>query len=111
MACDRVLTGLAGTRWAARQAAAASQPHSAPRRRRRRSCLAALQSLHGTVLPGKLVLQVDEVVNIGAAIRERYSGNDGISRCLMLLLSDGGCCAVWVQPQAVVGATEGCSGR
>lgn len=46
------------------------------------------------MLPGKLVLQVDEVVNIGVAVRERYSGNDGSSRCLKLLLTDGvcGCC-------------------
>ncbi|EFN57844.1 hypothetical protein CHLNCDRAFT_51164 [Chlorella variabilis] len=48
-----------------------------------------VQALHDTVLPGKLVLQVDEVVNIGVAVRERYSGNDGSSRCLKLLLTDG----------------------
>lgn len=49
------------------------------------------QALHDTVLPGKLLLQVDEVVNIAAAVRERYSGNDGGHRCLKLLLTDGGC--------------------
>ncbi|KAI7842146.1 hypothetical protein COHA_004170 [Chlorella ohadii] len=48
-----------------------------------------VQGLHDTTLPGKLLLQVDEVFNIGAAVRERYSGNDGGQRCLKLLLTDG----------------------
>lgn len=57
-------------------------------------CSTAVQEgLHDTTLPGKLLLQVDEVVNIGAAVRERYSGNDGGQRCLKLLLTDGGCWA------------------
>lgn len=54
----------------------------------------SLQGLHDTVLPGKLLLQVDEVANIGVAIRERYTGKDNGSRCLKLLLTDGGCCAL-----------------
>ena len=35
------------------------------------------QGLHDVTLPGKLLLQVDEVANIGAAVRERYNGIDG----------------------------------
>ncbi|PRW59034.1 recQ-mediated genome instability 1 [Chlorella sorokiniana] len=48
-----------------------------------------VQGLHDTTLPGKLLLQVDEVLNIAAAVRERYSGHDGGHRCLKLLLTDG----------------------
>ena len=50
------------------------------------------QAMHNTTLHGKLVLQLDEVTNIGAAVRERYSGRDGDRRTLKLLLTDGGCC-------------------
>lgn len=45
------------------------------------------------MLHGKFLLQADEGLNIGAVVRERYSGNDGNGRCLKLLLTDGGC---WV---------------
>ena len=67
------------------------------------------QGLHDVTLPGKLLLQVDEVANIGAAVRERYNGIDGASRCLKLLLTDGGCCALGAacRPPNATGATHG----
>ena len=67
------------------------------------------QGLHDATLPGKLLLQVDEVSNIGAAVRERYNGNDGASRCLKLLLTDGGCCVLGAagRPPNATGAQRG----
>lgn len=44
---------------------------------------------------------MDEVVNIGVAVRERYCGQDGTARCLKLLLTDGGCWAADVPPHSV----------
>lgn len=74
----------------------AQDPCTAAARRRQvptgppAACLPPAQALHDTTLPGKLLLQVDEVVDIGAAVRERYGGQNGAHRCLKLLLTDGG---------------------
>ena len=67
-------------------AAAAARPPAAPPH-------LCLQSLHDTTLPDKMLLQVDEVMDISVPIRERYAGKDSASRCLKLLLTDGGCWA------------------
>ncbi|KAF9605180.1 hypothetical protein IFM89_014293 [Coptis chinensis] len=49
-----------------------------------------LHSLHQVVLPGPFVLQVDEIVNIGCPLKERYkNANAGIKRCLKLSMTDG----------------------
>ncbi|PSC73828.1 recQ-mediated genome instability 1 [Micractinium conductrix] len=48
-----------------------------------------IQSLHDNTLRGKFLLQADEVLNIGAAVRDRYTGTDSNNRCLKLLLTDG----------------------
>ncbi|KAL4420941.1 hypothetical protein ABPG77_004570 [Micractinium sp. CCAP 211/92] len=54
------------------------------------ACTAHLTAaLHNTTLRGKFLLQADEILNIGAAVRERYNGHDGNGRCLKLLLTDG----------------------
>ncbi|XP_078435167.1 recQ-mediated instability protein (DUF1767) [Wolffia australiana] len=46
--------------------------------------------MHGIVLEGPFVLQVDEIVNISAPLRERYNETHaGLKRCLKLSLTDG----------------------
>ncbi|XP_009112086.1 recQ-mediated genome instability protein 1 [Brassica rapa] len=41
-------------------------------------------------LPGPFVLQVDEIVNIGCALKGRYeNANAGLKRCLKLSMTDG----------------------
>lgn len=45
-------------------------------------------TLHKTELPGPFVLQVDEVVDIGSPLRERYKERQG-GRCLKLSMTDG----------------------
>lgn len=46
------------------------------------------QALHNEPLPGKFLLQLDEVVNISAGFKERY--NEKFEpRCLKLHLTDG----------------------
>eukprot|EP00887_Chlorella_sp_A99_P000811 scaffold5.g811.t1 len=49
---------------------------------------AGVHSMHNASLPGRLLLQLDEVVNISAPARERYTGRDGAQRTLKLLLTD-----------------------
>ncbi|GIL43707.1 hypothetical protein Vafri_1360, partial [Volvox africanus] len=46
------------------------------------------KEMHKEVLMGKFVLQLDEVVNMAAAARERYSDQAG-NRCLKFALTDG----------------------
>ncbi|KAK3236805.1 recQ-mediated genome instability protein 1, variant 2 [Cymbomonas tetramitiformis] len=48
-----------------------------------------LQALHNTELPGRFVLQVDEMVNVGADAKERYKNTNSNTRCLKLSLTDG----------------------
>ncbi|KAL9257931.1 RecQ-mediated genome instability protein 1-like protein [Drosera capensis] len=49
-----------------------------------------VDSLHLVDLPGPFVLQVDEVVNIGSSLRQRYQDVPaGIKRCLKLSMTDG----------------------
>ena len=68
-------------------AAAATPPPPTPAPHHHR----LLQALHDTTLPAKMLLQVDEVMDISVPIRERYAGKDSAARCLKLLLTDGGC--------------------
>ncbi|EFJ49862.1 hypothetical protein VOLCADRAFT_104113 [Volvox carteri f. nagariensis] len=44
--------------------------------------------MHKEVLKGKFVLQLDEVINMAAAARERYTDQSG-NRCLKFALTDG----------------------
>ncbi|GIL72351.1 hypothetical protein Vretimale_4130 [Volvox reticuliferus] len=46
------------------------------------------KEMHKEILMGKFVLQLDEVVNMAAAARERYSDQAG-NRCLKFALTDG----------------------
>ncbi|GAB4816827.1 hypothetical protein N2152v2_003873 [Parachlorella kessleri] len=50
-----------------------------------------VQELRGTQLRGRFLLQLDEVINIAAPAKQRYSqaGGAGSARCLKLLLTDG----------------------
>ncbi|CAA7396292.1 unnamed protein product [Spirodela intermedia] len=49
-----------------------------------------LSGMHGVVLDGPYVLQVDEIVNISFPLRERYQeAHAGLKRCLKLSLTDG----------------------
>ena len=51
---------------------------------------APVQAMHDTVLQGKYVLQVDEIVNMAAPAKERYNeASDNGSRMLKLHMSDG----------------------
>jgi hypothetical protein len=46
--------------------------------------------MHQTVLPGKYVLQVDEVVNMATGAKDRYTdASNGVSRMLKLMMTDG----------------------
>ncbi|KAG0618744.1 hypothetical protein M758_4G089000 [Ceratodon purpureus] len=50
----------------------------------------SFEAVHATELPGPFVLQVDEVSDIGAPLRERYHERGaGLSRCLKLSMTDG----------------------
>eukprot|EP00884_Botryococcus_braunii_P012820 jgi/Botrbrau1/21539/Bobra.174_2s0042.1 len=52
-------------------------------------CLPAdIQNWHGRILQGAYVLQVDELTNMAVAAKQRYE-QDGKSRCLKLLMTDG----------------------
>ncbi|KAL5215588.1 hypothetical protein ABZP36_006989 [Zizania latifolia] len=47
-------------------------------------------SMHSAVLDGPFVLQVDEIVNLSAPLRERYRDTHaGLKRCLKLSMTDG----------------------
>ncbi|PAN37836.1 hypothetical protein PAHAL_7G126700 [Panicum hallii] len=47
-------------------------------------------SMHATVLDGPFVLQVDEIVNMSAPLKERYrDAHAGPKRCLKLSMTDG----------------------
>ncbi|XP_077229571.1 recQ-mediated instability protein (DUF1767) isoform X1 [Tasmannia lanceolata] len=49
-----------------------------------------VHAMHGVELAGPFVLQVDEIVNISAPLRDRYrDAPGGIKRCLKLSLTDG----------------------
>ncbi|PNT60925.1 hypothetical protein BRADI_5g08320v3 [Brachypodium distachyon] len=49
-----------------------------------------IRSMNAAILDGPFVLQVDEIVNISAPLRERYHGaNAGPKRCLKLSMTDG----------------------
>ncbi|KDP22586.1 hypothetical protein JCGZ_26417 [Jatropha curcas] len=49
-----------------------------------------VDSMHLVVLPGPLVLQVDEIVNISSPLKGRYQeAPPGIKRCLKLSMTDG----------------------
>lgn len=49
-----------------------------------------VDSLHLVDLSGPFVLQVDELVNIGSSLRQRYQDTPaGIKRCLKLSMTDG----------------------
>ncbi|KAK9066390.1 hypothetical protein SSX86_013712 [Deinandra increscens subsp. villosa] len=49
-----------------------------------------VHQMHLVDLPGPFVLQVDEIVNIGQPLRERYkNANPGLKRCLKLSMTDG----------------------
>ncbi|KAG8081747.1 hypothetical protein GUJ93_ZPchr0014g47674 [Zizania palustris] len=50
----------------------------------------AVGSMHSAVLDGPFVLQVDEIVNLSAPLRERYrDAHAGLKRCLKLSITDG----------------------
>lgn len=44
-------------------------------------------TMHGVTLPGPYLLQIDELVNVGAVVDERV--DNGVHRCLKLAMSDG----------------------
>ncbi|GAB2269674.1 recQ-mediated genome instability protein 1 [Dionaea muscipula] len=49
-----------------------------------------VDSLHLVDLPGPFVLQVDEIVNVGSSLRQRYQDAPaGLKRCLKLSMTDG----------------------
>ncbi|CAN6241985.1 unnamed protein product [Urochloa humidicola] len=49
-----------------------------------------VSGMHGTVLAGPFVLQVDEIINISAPLKERYrDAHGGPKRCLKLSMTDG----------------------
>ncbi|KAK1270937.1 hypothetical protein QJS04_geneDACA012710 [Acorus gramineus] len=55
-----------------------------------------VEGMHMVEMEGPFVLQVDEIVNISALLRDRYhDAGAGFKRCLKLSMTDGGSKGIW----------------